>query len=69
MEESLYQIRYNTRDRLLRAWEETMELVRSFETWSREMDDQEYKRLFGRLAEDEALHAAELFEHLKKIDD
>lgn len=66
--ESLYRIRYDARDRLLSSWEKAMELVRAFETFSRETEEPEVAETFAEFAEDEALIAAKLFELLKKYD-
>lgn len=66
--ESLYDIRYTTRDRLLRAWEEAMDLVRKYETWSHEIEEKEVARIFASFAEDEALIAAKFFELLQEYD-
>ncbi|MDD4124356.1 MAG: ferritin family protein [Eubacteriales bacterium] len=58
-----------TRDRLLRAWQNTTELVRDFETYSKETDDnEETAALFARYAEDEGYHAAKLLELLREQD-
>ena len=52
-----------TRDRLLRAWENTTELVRDFQSYARETkDDAEISKVFSEFAEDEGLHAAKFRE-------
>ena len=66
--DSLYHIRYSARDRLLRAWEDAMELVRKLETFSHETEEEDVAKLFSAFAEDEALIAARLFEELQKRD-
>ena len=66
--DSKYNIHYTTRDRLLRAWEEAMDLVRKLETWSRETEDKEVAKTFAAFAEDEALVSAKLFELLSERD-
>ena len=59
------EIKITTRDRLLRAWENSMELVRDFETYSKEIEeDQVAAKVFARFAEDEAAHASQLREML-----
>lgn len=61
----VHQIKITTRDRLLRAWENSMELVRDFETYSKEIeDDKESAKLFAEFAEDEGVHASRLREVL-----
>lgn len=53
------QIQVTTRDRLLRGWENSMELVRDFEMYSKEIgDDPEAVSTFKAFAEEEGAHAA-----------
>lgn len=60
-----HEIKITTRDKLLRAWQNSMELVRDFETYSKDIDDDEkVAKLFGKYAEDEGFHAAKLREIL-----
>ncbi len=54
------EIKITTRDKLLRAWENTKELVRDFECYSKEVDDEKVRSVFKKLAEDECMHASEL---------
>ena len=55
-----------TRDRVLRAWENSTELVRDYEVYSKQItDSSEISSLFGDFAEDEAKHAAKLLELLR----
>jgi rubrerythrin len=58
------EIEITTYDRLLRAWENSMELVRDYEMYSKRIEDQKIKEIFKRYAEDEGRHAAELRELL-----
>lgn len=59
-------IRITTRDRLLRAWENATELVRDFQNYAMEIQDNaEAVKLFSEFAEDEALHAAKLLDILR----
>lgn len=53
-----------TRDKLMRAWENSKELVRDFEVHSKEIEDENIKKVFKEFAEDEGLHAAKLRELL-----
>ncbi|MBE6032831.1 MAG: rubrerythrin [Clostridiales bacterium] len=63
------QITRTTRDRILRAWDNSMELVRDFEFYARETeDDQEAARVFEIFAEEEAMHAARFHSLLKKYE-
>lgn len=59
----------STRDRILKAWDKSTELVRDFETYSNEINDnREAAHLFGEYAKDEATHSAKLLELLQKYD-
>lgn len=59
------EIQITTRDRLLRAWENSMELVRDFETYSKEIkDDKKVATIFAEFAKDEGLHATKFRELL-----
>jgi len=62
--EELPEIEYTTYDRLLRAWENSMELVRDFEMSSKRIEDQGIKQVFKKFAEDEGMHASKLRELL-----
>ncbi len=67
--EGRYKINITTRDRLLRAWQNSMELVRDFETYSREVADEKgAAALFAQCAEGECLHASKLLEMLHDYD-
>lgn len=60
-------ITITTRDRLLRAWENSTELVRDFENYAKQTaDDNTVSELFADFAEDEAFHAAELLKLLQE---
>lgn len=52
----------NPRDCLQRAWENTMELVRDFEMYSKSVHDTRVSSMFKELAEEQGLHANELRE-------
>ncbi len=58
------ELRITTRDRLLRAWQNSTELVRDYQNYSDEVEEEKIKKLFAHYAEDEALHASELLELL-----
>ncbi len=51
-------------DRLMRAWENSMELTRDFEVYSKKVDDEELKDVFKKFAEEEGFHASKLRELL-----
>jgi len=54
-------IEITTYDRLLRAWENSMELTRDFEMYSKRIEDnQEAVKVFKKFAEDEGVHASTL---------
>lgn len=50
----------NTRDCLQRAWTNTMELVRDFEMYSKNIDNEDVSNLFKRYAEEQGTQANEL---------
>lgn len=56
------EIKITTYDRLLRAWESSMELTRDFEMYSKRIDEdnEEVKQVFKQFAEDEGHHASKL---------
>lgn len=59
----------STRDKVLKAWDKSAELVRDFETYSNEIKDNDAAaRLFGEYAKDEGCHAARLLELLQAYD-
>lgn len=62
---SLHEVKINTRDRLLRAWENSMQLVREFKVCEKEIEDNEQaSKMFGEFAEDEGVHASRFKEML-----
>ncbi len=64
-----HEVRITTRDRVLRAWQNSTELVRDFEIYSKEIsDDTEAAKAFAEFAEDEGLHAARFLELLRQYD-
>ena len=58
------EIEYTTYDRLLRAWENSMELVRDFEMYSKRIEEEDVKQVFKKFAEEEGLHASKFRELL-----
>lgn len=58
------EIQITTYDRLLRAWEYSMEMTRNFEMYSKRIvegdKDDEVQRMFKEFAEDEGVHASKL---------
>lgn len=59
-----------TRDRLLRGWQNSMEMVRDFETYAKECkDDGNAANLFRQFAEDEGHHAAQFRTLLQQYQD
>lgn len=60
-------IQVTTRDRVMRAWENSMELTRDFEMYSKEIhDDPDTAKVFAEFAEEECVHAARFREILHK---
>lgn len=67
--EEKHGITITTRDRLLRAWENSTELTRDFEIYSKEIsDDERTSSMFANFARDEGLHAAKLLSILREYD-
>jgi rubrerythrin len=58
------EIELTTYDRLLRAWENSMEMVRDYEMYSKRIEDEKVKAVFKKIAEDEGMHASKLKELL-----
>ncbi len=59
----------NTRDCLQRAWNNTMELVRDFEMYSKNIDDGKVSGTFKKLAEEQGMMAHNLRELFNQYDD
>lgn len=59
-------IEYTTYDRLLRAWENSKELVRDYEMYSKRVQEKDVSDVFKRFAEDEGDHASKLRDMLLK---
>ncbi len=58
----------NARDCLQRAWENTMELVRDFEMYSKNLNDPEVADLFKSFAEEQGYQAHQLRELFNQYD-
>lgn len=58
----------NEHDCLMRAWQNSQELVRDFEMYSKRIGNQELKGVFKKFAEDEGQHADKFRELLNKIE-
>ena len=63
------EVEITTYDRLLRAWENSMEMVRDFEMYSKRIEDEKVKQMFKSFAEDEGMHATMLREMLLEYRD
>ena len=61
-------VHITTRDRVLRAWQNTMELIRDFQLYAKEISDPTISDLFSRFAEDEGHHAAAFHDVLKELE-
>ena len=57
-------IHITTRDRVLRAWQNTMELIRDFQLYAKEVEEPALSDLFSRFAEEEGHHAASFHDWL-----
>lgn len=59
------EVNITTRDKLMRAWQDSMMLVRDFEIHAQEIhDDKNASQVFSRFAEEEGIHAAKFRELL-----
>lgn len=59
------EVNITTRDRVLRAWENSMELVRDFKIYAEEIKDDPYiADMFSNFAKDEGMHASKFREVL-----
>ncbi len=56
------EVEFTTYDRLLIAWENSMEMVRDFEMYSKRIEDDKIKEVFKQFAEEEGMHASKLRE-------
>ncbi|MDF2524453.1 MAG: rubrerythrin [Clostridiales bacterium] len=63
------EVEITTYDRLLRAWENSMEMVRDYEMYSKRIEDNKVKEVFKQFAEDEGIHATTLREMLLEYKD
>lgn len=63
------EIEITTYDRLLRAWEKSMELVRDYEMYSKRIDDERVKEVFKQCAENEGMQASKFKELLLEYRD
>ncbi len=68
MDKDKHNITITTRDRLMCAWRDSMELTRDFEIYSKEIDDERVSVMFSNFARDEGLHAAKLLSMLEDYD-
>ena len=63
------EVEFTTYDRLLIAWENSMEMVRDFEMYSKRIEDEKVKDVFKQFAEEEGMHASKLREMLLEYRD
>ena len=58
------------RDHVLRAWQNSTELVRDYQAYANELEDDNsaLAKLFSEFAEDEAEHAAKLLDLLRRYE-
>lgn len=62
-------IKITERDRVMKAWQDSMELVRDFKLYAKEMEgDKRLFEIFQEFAEDEAVHASKFLEILHGFD-
>lgn len=60
-------IHLSSRDRVLRAWQNTMEAIRDYQLYAKDVEEPAISDLFSRLAEAECRHAADLHDVLKEM--
>jgi len=60
-------IHISTRDRVLRAWQNSMEAVRDYKRYANEVSDPTVSALFDRCAEAEGQQAAALHDVLQQL--
>ena len=62
-------INLTTRDRVLRAWENSTELVRDFQTYANDTEHNEkLSQMFNEFAKEEAVHASRLLSLLHEME-
>lgn len=66
--DSIHEVKINTRDRLLRAWENSMQLVREFKVCEQEIDDNDISAIFAKFAEDEGIHASKFKDKIIELE-
>lgn len=69
MTDKKHGIDITARDRLLLAWQSSMELVRNFNAFADQEDGTPLKKLFAEYAEDEGIHASKFRELLLAYDE
>ena len=62
-------IHISTRDRVMRAWQNSMEAVRDYQLYAKEISDPHVSDLFSRCAEAEGKQAAAFHDILQKLED
>ena len=66
--EQKHRIRITPRDRVFQAWEDSMELVRNYESYAKEIREEPVSGMFRQFAEDEGQHASRLLETLHQYE-
>lgn len=63
------QVTITARDRVLRAWQNSTELVRDFQLYAKELADKpELAEVFHRFAEEECVHASRFRDILREYE-
>ncbi len=57
-------VHITTRDVVLRAWDNTKELIRDFVNYSKEVEDKDAVKIFEKTADDLGKHASDMREWL-----
>lgn len=67
--DNMHKVKITVRDRVFFAWQRSMESVRLFEGFIKEMEDgSDAKTLFEHISEREAVNSAELLSLLRKYE-
>jgi rubrerythrin len=60
------EIKITTYDRLLRAWENSKELTRDYEVYSKDIPEEKIKNVFKQMAEKEGMNASQFRQLLEE---
>lgn len=61
-----HNVEITTRERLVMAWVNSMNMVKDFQAWAEEIENDEIRKVFKNFAEEEAEHSSRLRDLLLK---